>query len=165
MKKLKIIGLIIFFVALVLVFFYPKSSAIDQQCIGFKAVLAEKNNPLSYIPMDLLDRIEILEIYPVCFGIPYGNGMSCSLMEKEIRGMLNEANTCNQATDCTSQVAVGYPFGCSTLVNINSDIEGIEAKYGEYMIKCEPGVYDCDTALGKNEIACLKGKCVDTRIY
>ena len=77
--------------------------------------------------------------------------------------MVNNANYCNYDSDCTPKIAVGYPAGCSILVNKNSDIQGIESVYLQFVNKCNPPIYDCDRAPTPEEIKCIDNTCIDIR--
>jgi hypothetical protein len=70
MQNKKFIAILIFTVVF-LVFAWPKEMNQDNICLGWSALLADLNNPFSYISEELATRIEIETIYQVCFGIPF----------------------------------------------------------------------------------------------
>lgn len=87
----------------------------------------------------------------------------CDTLEDEIKELMNDANYCSVDTDCTYEIAVGYPADCNPLVNINSDIKSIEEAYLNYANKCSPPIYDCDVHPSQNEMKCIDSRCIDTR--
>lgn len=87
---------------------------------------------------------------------------ACQELTKEIKGMLDQANYCQKDTDCHT-INLGCPFGCSNLVNINTDTNSIGQAYREFEDNCGICIYKCSRNPEPGEIKCRDNKCIDIR--
>lgn len=87
---------------------------------------------------------------------------ACQVLEDEINGLLDQANSCRRDEDC-KKIGLGCPFGCYNLVNDMSDTNSIGQAYREYQDNCGRCLYRCAADPKPEEIICKNNRCVDNR--
>ncbi len=107
--------------------------------------------------------IILLLVFVAAGGIGYYlYGNSCETMSIKMRNLIDEANFCNNASDC-NVTTLGCPFGCYNFVNKNANLSEITAMSKSYNGKCPNCTYKCPIPPPTDQVACLKNKCVDKR--
>jgi hypothetical protein len=96
---------------------------------------------------------------------------SCSLLEQDIYGLLEDMRYCTQDSDCyvDTELVLGCPFGCDMIASrlhddgeVRSQLEENALEYGS---RCLPCVYDCDLPPTQQDLACTNNRCEDMRYY
>jgi len=87
---------------------------------------------------------------------------SCQSIHNGIEKEFEEANFCNQDTDC-KVISLGGPyieFGCYKFVNVNTDEAKLMEKVKAYDIKCGPMIDKCAVV---SKVVCISNKCVPAK--
>ncbi len=107
--------------------------------------------------------ITLLLIFLAAGGIGYYfYGNSCETTSLKMRSLMDEANFCNDPSDCNI-TSLGCPFGCYNFVNKDANLSAITEMSKGYNLKCPSCTYKCPIPPPTDQIACLNGKCVDKR--
>ncbi|MBU0707967.1 hypothetical protein KKG41_06370 [Patescibacteria group bacterium] len=87
-------------------------------------------------------------------------GQTCEEMYDSIENDLDNANYCDQDSDCDAILLGGryMEFGCYHYINKNIDQSSILQNMYIYDEKCDEMINDCDLAL---EAQCVSGECVE----
>lgn len=88
----------------------------------------------------------------------------CDQREKQIMALISAANYCQAASDCVAVAIYDCPFGCYLLYNKEANLTQIETEISEYHQVCPKCMADCMMPPETNDIRCMAGKCVDTRL-
>jgi len=90
---------------------------------------------------------------------------NCSHLETQIKDLIDQANYCDNDSDCTfgGTEFILCPFGCYVLVNKDVDLNEIERGVKQYSEDCGGCVYECPYDPAPDDIKCINNKCTDIR--
>ena len=121
--------------------------------------------PIEVIIIAVVDVVLVGGAYLSCpkkpkpFPLIIEPSLSCKTMYYEIEKALEDANFCEQDSDCKTMDIGGMfvEFGCYKFVNKSTNEEKLYQRMGEYYKKCKPAINDCASS---PESVCVDGKCV-----
>ncbi len=87
----------------------------------------------------------------------------CLLLEEQIKEKIEQANYCDEDSDCIIINKIVCPFGCYFLFNKNVDVTEIWEDFEKYSQNCPKCVFDCMVTPQVEDIKCKNNKCVDIR--
>lgn len=90
----------------------------------------------------------------------------CAELETEIRTMIDNANQCNQNTDCVVTSEFSCHFGPYHLVNKSADLTILRQRLEQYTQSCKKlcNMYELTYSPTQEQLKCIANKCVDTRL-
>lgn len=141
-----------------------------MNAVKYQFKLTSKQNKGNDMKKIIVSVLLISLAYFVVNDIYAETKSECKQLEKEIKGLFKECQSCNADNDCYLETEWyrGCPFGCNNILSsakINDNEKIIKRKLKEYREKCPMCKYKCGTAPEANKIGCRNNKCVDLRYY
>jgi hypothetical protein len=90
---------------------------------------------------------------------PGAEQFTCGELDARGNAFLDEANYCEDDSDCSISTEFGCPFGCFNLVNKNADLTGIRMNANAYDDNCSKCIYECTLLPKLEDIRCEQNKC------
>ena len=92
------------------------------------------------------------------------SGDTCEIKLEKINKWIDEKNYCETVDDCqVDESHFGCPVGCYQLINKGEGLEDVQVAYNAYVESCGACLFDCGRTPVKDEVRCVKNKCVDKR--
>ena len=92
------------------------------------------------------------------------SGDTCEIKLEKLKKWIDEKNYCETVGECLiDDSRFGCPLGCYQFINKGESLENIQVAYDAYVESCGACLYDCDRTPVKEEVKCVKNKCVDMR--